>query len=70
MLQVTQDKDPCWEGYEQFGMKDKDGKPVPNCVSQDDAEFKEEDHPRAKNGQFGSGGASAAPESKETKKKK
>lgn len=23
---VTQDKDPCWEGYEQIGMKDKDGK--------------------------------------------
>ena len=54
MLQVTQDKD---------------GKQVPNCVAQDDAKFKEEDHPRAKNGQFGSGGASAAPESKETKKK-
>jgi len=38
-------------------------------VTQDDAEFKEEDHHRAKNGQFGSGGASAAPQSKETKKK-
>jgi hypothetical protein len=24
--------DPCWEGYEQYGMKDKDGKQVPNCV--------------------------------------
>jgi phage-related protein (TIGR01555 family) len=69
MLQVTQDKDPCWEGYEQYGMKDKDGKQVPNCVAQDDAKFREEDHPRAKNGQFGSGGASAAPESKESKKK-
>ena len=32
-LQVTQDKDPCWEGYEQYGMKDKNGKQVPNCVS-------------------------------------
>jgi hypothetical protein len=31
-LQVTQDKDPCWEGYEQVGMKEKDGKQVPNCV--------------------------------------
>lgn len=50
-------------------MKDKDGKQVPNCVAQDDDKFKEEDHPRAKNGQFGSGGASAAPESKESKKK-
>lgn len=23
---------PCWEGYEQVGMKEKDGKQVPNCV--------------------------------------
>jgi phage-related protein (TIGR01555 family) len=32
MLQVTQDKDPCWTGYKQIGMKDKNGKQVPNCV--------------------------------------
>ncbi len=24
--------DPCWKGYEQFGMKEKNGKQVPNCV--------------------------------------
>jgi hypothetical protein len=23
---------PCTEGYEQIGMKDKDGRKVPNCV--------------------------------------
>ena len=23
---------PCWDGYEQIGMKDKNGKQVPNCV--------------------------------------
>ena len=23
---------PCWDGYKQVGMKDKDGKQVPNCV--------------------------------------
>ena len=23
---------PCWKGYEQVGMKTKDGKKVPNCV--------------------------------------
>jgi|TARA_R110002110_G_scaffold265_1_gene1059 hypothetical protein len=23
---------PCWDGYEQIGMKEKDGKQVPNCV--------------------------------------
>lgn len=25
-------EDPCWKGYEQVGMKKKDGKQVPNCV--------------------------------------
>jgi hypothetical protein len=24
--------DPCWKGYKQIGMKDKNGKQVPNCV--------------------------------------
>ena len=24
--------DPCWKGYKQYGMKDKGGKQVPNCV--------------------------------------
>ncbi len=23
---------PCWKGYEQIGMKTKNGKQVPNCV--------------------------------------
>jgi hypothetical protein len=22
----------CWKGYEQIGMKEKDGRQVPNCV--------------------------------------
>lgn len=26
------DEDPCWDGYEQIGMKKKNGKKVPNCV--------------------------------------
>ncbi len=25
-------ENPCWEGYQQVGMKMKDGKEVPNCV--------------------------------------
>ena len=25
-------KDPCWQGYEQAGMKEKGGKKVPNCI--------------------------------------
>ena len=34
--------DPCWEGYKQVGMKEKNGKMVPNCVpvdASDDSEF-------------------------------
>lgn len=26
------EKSPCWDGYEQIGMKKKGGKKVPNCV--------------------------------------
>lgn len=27
--------DPCWDGYEMIGTKEKDGKKVPNCVKKD-----------------------------------
>lgn len=33
-------KDPCWKGYEMIGMKDKNGKKVPNCVPEE-AEIEE-----------------------------
>jgi Domain of unknown function (DUF6321) len=29
---MNEDKDPCWKGYEQVGMKKRGGKKVPNCV--------------------------------------
>jgi hypothetical protein len=29
---IEEDKNPCWAGYVMVGMKDKDGKKVPNCV--------------------------------------
>jgi 8-oxo-dGTP pyrophosphatase MutT (NUDIX family) len=32
------DADPCWKGYEQYGMKEKGGKQVPNCVPMSDFE--------------------------------
>ena len=25
-------KNPCWKGYEVYGMKTKNGRKVPNCV--------------------------------------
>ncbi|MBA9077689.1 hypothetical protein FHS90_002407 [Rufibacter quisquiliarum] len=25
-------EDPCWKGYKQAGMKEKDGQQVPNCI--------------------------------------
>ncbi|MCS4157684.1 hypothetical protein [Salinibacter ruber] len=33
----SSDSDPCWDGYEQIGMKTKNGKKVPNCVPKDDS---------------------------------
>jgi len=41
---ASDDDDPCWEGYEQRGMKMKNGKQVPNCVeSGGDEEDEDED---------------------------
>ncbi len=31
-------ENPCWKGYEMVGMKNKDGKEVPNCVPVKEAE--------------------------------
>ena len=31
-IPVEEDKNPCWKGYKQVGMKEKDGRQVPNCV--------------------------------------
>ena len=30
---------PCWKGYKQVGMKDKDGRQVPNCVPVNEDEY-------------------------------
>lgn len=30
--EMNEAENPCWKGYEQIGMKMKDGKKVPNCV--------------------------------------
>ena len=35
------DGDPCWKGYKQVGMKDKNGKEVPNCVPMTKEELQE-----------------------------
>ena len=29
---ATKKADPCWDGYEKVGTKNKAGKSVPNCV--------------------------------------
>jgi hypothetical protein len=34
-LMAEADKDPCWKGYKQIGMKKKGGKEVPNCVPEE-----------------------------------
>lgn len=33
-----EDDNPCWNGYEMIGMKDKNGKKVPNCVPKESLE--------------------------------
>lgn len=35
LQEASQQKDPCQHGYRQFGVKDKNGKKVPNCVPED-----------------------------------
>ena len=34
-------KDPCWKGYEMVGMKEKNGKEVPNCVPEESKDMKD-----------------------------
>lgn len=34
-LQEKSDEDPCQEGYIQIGMKEKDGRMVPNCIPEE-----------------------------------
>ena len=31
-LMAEEGEDPCTSGYEQYGMKDLDGRQVPNCI--------------------------------------
>lgn len=36
-IETEEKEDPCWDGYEQQGMKEgEDGEQVPNCVPKDD----------------------------------
>jgi hypothetical protein len=32
LTNIVKEEDPCWKGYQQVGMKTKNGKQVPNCV--------------------------------------
>jgi len=31
-INLKEEGDPCWEGYEQYGTKIVDGREVPNCI--------------------------------------
>lgn len=35
---IIKGEDPCWDGYEMYGTKDKNGKTVPNCIKKDEDE--------------------------------
>jgi hypothetical protein len=41
---IGEEKDPCWTGYKQVGMKKKNGKEVPNCVPEE-VDLEEENKP-------------------------
>lgn len=34
-MEEAKDEDPCWDGYQQIGMKKKNGRKVPNCVPEE-----------------------------------
>ena len=36
---IEEKKDPCWDGYKQYGTKNKNGKEVPNCISIEEATY-------------------------------
>lgn len=36
LLPLLKENKPCWKGYKQIGMKEKDGRQVPNCVPIDE----------------------------------
>jgi hypothetical protein len=36
LAELLNEKSPCWKGYKQIGMKEKDGRQVPNCVPIDE----------------------------------
>ena len=42
---LDENENPCWKGYKQVGMKQKDGREVPNCVP----ESVNEESPKIKN---------------------
>lgn len=33
---LSEEENPCWKGYKMAGMKDKNGKKVPNCIPEED----------------------------------
>jgi hypothetical protein len=39
---VQEDKDPCWDGYKQVGMKKKGNRMVPNCVKENYSNWRQE----------------------------
>jgi len=47
---VADKKDPCWKNYEQVGMKEKNGKEVPNCVPKASSAKKKAQAYKAKKG--------------------
>jgi len=43
LIDILSENNPCWKGYKQIGMKEKDGREVPNCVPIEEGEDDEID---------------------------
>lgn len=41
---LEEEKDPCWTGYKQLGMKKKNGKKVPNCIPEENEDVPSEEY--------------------------
>jgi len=41
---LSEETNPCWDGYDMIGMKNKEGKEVPNCVPVDEEVIQEAEY--------------------------
>jgi hypothetical protein len=73
MGSLAKGKDPCWDGYEQLGTKEKNGKNVPNCIPEDvekaiDSEFSDHEVTKSEDGSDTASNGETKPSTRKGKK--